>query len=58
MYNCDGQSWLQILMCSYVWVIGQALGQDGWILAKFFFLRGTIKIENKECSGQPDNQWD
>ena len=21
----------------YVWVIGQALGQDGWILAKFFF---------------------
>ena len=24
-------------VCIYVWVIDQVRGQDGWILAKFFF---------------------
>ena len=28
-------SWLR--MCSFIWIIGQASGQDDWILAKFFF---------------------
>ena len=29
--------WYNIQAKNYVWVIDQARGQDGWILAKFFF---------------------
>ena len=28
-----------VLEKKYVWLIDQEWGQDGWILAKFFFLR-------------------
>jgi len=39
-----------------VWVIGQALGQDGWILAKFFFCvfmdRDEVKVHKHAKKGQ------
>ena len=31
----------------YVWVIDQVFGQDGWILAKFFFLHVCLWTEMK-----------
>ena len=41
----------------YVWVIGQALGQDGWILAKFFFCvfmdRDEVEVHKHERGQYP-----
>ena len=34
----------------YVWVIDQVFGQDGWILAKFFFLHVCLWTEMKSRS--------
>jgi len=40
----------------YVWVIDQVLGQDGWILAKFFFACLGTETESRSIKSQKKNE--
>ena len=41
-YYCNQLNIIQNNQAGYVWVIDQAWGQDGWILAKFFQVLGQV----------------
>ena len=40
----------------YVWVIDQARGQDGWILAKFFFVCLWTETKSRSINSQKKNE--
>ena len=42
----------------HIWVIDQAWGQDGWILAKFFFLRVYVHNFTKKVNVKKQRRFD